>query len=34
MGDDVSWQLKLFPDDSLLYGVIHNAKDALTLWRD
>ena len=30
VGDDISWQLKLFADDSLLYGVIHNM--VRTLW--
>ena len=28
--DDITSQLKLFADDSLFYGVVHNAMDVLT----
>ena len=34
MGNNISSNLKLFPDETLLYGLVHNASDALRLQRD
>ena len=34
IGNNISSNLKLFADDTLLYGLIHNANDALHLERD
>ena len=34
MGNNISSNLKLFADDTLLYGLVHNASDALHLQRD
>ena len=34
MENNISSNLKLFPDDTLLYGLVHNASDALHLQRD
>ena len=34
IGNNISSNLKLFADDTLLYGLIHNANDALHLQRD
>ena len=33
-GNNISSNLKLFADDTLLYGLVHNATDALYLQRD
>ena len=34
IGNDISSNLKLFADDTLLYGLIHNDQDAIELQRD
>ena len=34
MGNNISSNLKLFADETLLYGLVHNASDALHLQRD
>ena len=34
MGNNISSNLKLFADDTLLYGLVYNASDALHLQRD
>ena len=34
MGNNISSNLKLFPDDTLLYGLVHNASDVLHHQRD
>ena len=31
MGNNISSNVKLFADDTLLYGLVHNASDALHL---
>ena len=34
MGNNISSNLKIFADDTLLFGLVHNASDALYLQRD
>ena len=31
IGNDITWNIKLFADDTLLYGLVHNSDDAISL---
>ena len=34
IGNDITWNIKLFADDTLLYGLVHNSDDAISLQSD
>ena len=34
IGNDITWNIKLFADDNLLYRLVHNSDDAISLQSD